>query len=354
MAAVGSVPRLMVGVRVVRASCLSVVAGVLIAALLAQSAGGAPSRRSRPKRGIPVPRLIWHRCSGVAQPGFQCTTARVPLDYRRPWGKSITLVVIRHRATDPKRRIGTLFYNPGGPVAAKPLLPEVIGGFPKVWLERFDVVTWDLRGLGQSTPVRCFPSQAAEDRFLAGVGKPALSFPVGASQRQSWIRRWAAFGRRCQRRSGDLLRHVSTADSARDMDLLRRAIGQRQLTYVGASYGTFLGATYANLFSNRIRAMVLISALDPAAWVNRGPSTSGGRLQTVRKARRHQQAGASRAAESGVAVGQPRRALDPRLSATLLRVDGRGGKLWIVPWLLVAQFAQDFGSGAASFLGGRG
>ncbi len=171
--------------------------------------------------------------------------------------------MIRHRATDPSRRIGTLFYNPGGPAAAKPLLRQVIALFPRAWVRRFDVVTWDPRGLGQSTPVRCFASQASEDRFLAGVGKPALSFPVGAAQRSRWIPRWAAFGRHCQRRSGDLLRHVSTADSARDMDLLRRAVGAPQVTYVGGSYGTFLGATHANLFPNRIRAMLLIGALDP-------------------------------------------------------------------------------------------
>ncbi|MGZ4186074.1 MAG: alpha/beta fold hydrolase [Solirubrobacteraceae bacterium] len=174
--------------------------------------------------------------------------------------------MIRHRASDPSRRIGTLFYNPGGPAASKRLLPLALDALPAVWRARFDVMTWDLRGLGESTPVRCFPSQAAEDHFLAGVGKPALSFPVSPRQRSRWIRRWAAFGRRCQRRSRDLLRHVSTADSARDLDLLRRASGERRVTFLGTSYGTFLGATYANMFPNRVRAMVLVSAINPAAW----------------------------------------------------------------------------------------
>ena len=255
--------------RLLGAICL----GVIAAVMFAQSAG-ASGVGDRPA-GARVPRLVWHRCSDVVQHHFQCATVRVPLDYRDRRGRKIKLAVIRHRATNPSRRVGTLFYNPGGPAAAKPLLPQVIGLFPRAWVRRFDVVTWDLRGLGQSTPVRCFASQASEDRFLAGVGKPALSFPVGAAQRSRWIRRWAAFGRHCQRRSGDLLPHVSTADSAKDMDLLRRAVSARQVTYVGASYGTFLGATYANLFPNRIRAMLLIAALDPAKWVSRGPAAGG-------------------------------------------------------------------------------
>src|SRR5689334_15671396 len=132
------------------------------------------------------------------------------------------------------------------------------------------MVTWDLRGLGRSTAVRCFASQAAEDSFLAGVGKPALSFPVGSLQTSRWIGRWARFGRRCKRRSGELLAHVSTADSARDLDLLRQASGERRMTFVGISYGTFLGATYANLFPGRVRAIVLVSAIDPTKWVRRG------------------------------------------------------------------------------------
>jgi pimeloyl-ACP methyl ester carboxylesterase len=118
--------------------------------------------------------------------------------------------------------------------------------------------------------VRCFASQADEDRFFAGVGKPAFTFPVGPLEVSRWTQRYRAFGRRCQHRSGRLMRHITAADSARDMDLLRRAVGARQVTFIGGSWGTFLGATYANLFPRRVRAMALSAILDPVAWVGGG------------------------------------------------------------------------------------
>jgi pimeloyl-ACP methyl ester carboxylesterase len=140
--------------------------------------------------------------------------------------------------------------------------------------ERFDVITWDLRGLGESTAVKCFASQADEDRFFAGVGKPALTFPVGPLEMSSWIQRYRAFGQRCRQRSGSLMRHITTAESARDMDLLRRAVGARRVTFLGGSYGTFLGATYANIFLRRVRAMALSAVIDPVAWVDRAATCS--------------------------------------------------------------------------------
>ena len=214
-----------------------------------------------------VPSLSWARCP--AQAGFECATARVPLDYRDPGRASIRLAVIRHRAADRARRIGTLFLNPGGPGANKALLPTIYPFLPDAVRSRFDVVTWDPRGLGESTSVQCFASHAAEARFLTGVGVAGDTFPVGSVQMAQWIDRYAAFGRHCERRNATLLRHMSTADSARDMDLLRQAVGDPQLTYYGNSYGTFLGATYANLFPERVRAMILGSNMNPAAWVGK-------------------------------------------------------------------------------------
>ena len=218
--------------------------------------------------GVRVPTLDWAPCPG--QKRFDCATARVPLDYRDPGGSRIRLAVIRHRATKPSRRIGTAFFSPGGPAASKPLFGTVVKGLLPAVRERFDVITWDPRGLGESTAVKCFASQADEDRFFAGVGKPAYTFPVGALEMSAWIRRYREFGRRCQQRSGNLLRHITTAETARDMDLLRRAVGARQVTFLGGSWGTFLGATYANLFPRRVRAMALSAILDPVAWVGRG------------------------------------------------------------------------------------
>jgi pimeloyl-ACP methyl ester carboxylesterase len=222
---------------------------------------------SAARAGVRVPTLDWDPCPDHGR--FDCALVRVPLDYRHPGGSRIRLAVMTHRAK-PSRRIGTVFFNPGGPAAAKPLFPTVLKGPLAPVRERFDVITWDLRGLGESTAVKCFASQADEDRFFAGVGKPAFTFPVGALETFRWIQRYRAFGQRCKQRSGALMRHITTAESARDMDLLRRAVGARQVTFVGGSYGSFLGATYANMFPRRVRAMALSAILDPVAWVNRG------------------------------------------------------------------------------------
>jgi pimeloyl-ACP methyl ester carboxylesterase len=238
-------------------------------AIVGLLAAAVPASAVRPPAAA-APALAWKPCADPAQRGFQCATLRVPLDYRNPGGPRIRLAVIRHRATKPSRRIGTAFFSPGGPAAAKPLFSTIVAGLVAPVRERFDVISWDPRGLGESTAVRCFASQAAEDRFFAGVGKPAFTFPVGPLEVSRWIERYRAFGQRCRQRSGDLMRHLTTAESARDMDLLRRAVGARQVTFIGGSWGTFLGATYANLFPRRVRAMALSAILDPVAWVNRG------------------------------------------------------------------------------------
>ncbi len=238
------------------------------ALLLVAAAAVSPAFPAAARADARVPVLDWAPCRG--QERFDCATAKVPLDHRDPGGARIRLAVIRHRAQQSSRRIGTLFFSPGGPAAAKPYLPAVVKGLPAPLRARFDVISWDPRGLGESTAVTCFASQAAEDRFLAGVGRPALSFPVGPLETSAWTERYRAFGRRCERRSGALMRHITTADTARDMDLLRRAVGARRVTFMGGSWGTFLGATYANLFPRRFRAMALSSILDPVAWVRRG------------------------------------------------------------------------------------
>ena len=225
-----------------------------------------------PAAAVEVPKLRWAACANHA--ALDCARARVPLDYRHPGGAKIRLAVVRHRAGDPSRRMGTLFFNPGGPAAAKPILPAIVQSLPGQVVRRFDVITWDPRGHGGSTAVQCFRSLAAERRFLAGVGRSdGNTFPVGAVQMHRWIKRYAAFGRHCKRRSGRIMRHMSTADSARDMELLRRSVGAHRLNYYGLSYGTLLGATYANLFRNHLRAMILDGDANPTAWMGRRPGT---------------------------------------------------------------------------------
>ena len=240
--------------------------GLMVLGLLALFACLAP----RSDAAVPVPDLSWAPCP--EQSGFDCATAEVPRDYRKPNGATIELAVIRHAAAGPDR-IGSLFLNPGGPGPAKTVLPEIFDALPEAVQERFDVTTWDPRGFGESTSVQCFSSLAEEQSFLEGVGQAGDTFPVGAAEMTQWIERYASFGRNCAERAGGLLRHVSTAESARDLDLLRRAVGSSDMNYFGNSYGTFLGATYANLFPRRVRTMVLGSVTNPVAWFDH---SSGG------------------------------------------------------------------------------
>jgi pimeloyl-ACP methyl ester carboxylesterase len=212
--------------------------------------------------------LVWTTC-GSGTPNFQCATIKVPVDYANPDAGTLTLAVIRHQATDLTNRIGTLFFNPGGPGGSGTSdLPVFLSQFPDTAVSRFDIVSWDPRGVGLSTALQCFPNQAAENAFFAGV--PSQSFPIGTAEETGWIKRFAAFDRICGQRQGDLLAHFSTTDTARDMDQLRQAVGDTTLTYLGISYGTYLGAVYANLFPGKVRAMILDGVLDPVAYTAGG------------------------------------------------------------------------------------
>jgi pimeloyl-ACP methyl ester carboxylesterase len=211
-----------------------------------------------------VPVLKWTSCDS----GFQCATARVPMDYRHPDGAEISIAVVRHLATDPAQRIGSLFINGGGP-------SEQIEGFlaefqviPAALREHYDLISFDPRGFGYSTAVRCFPTAAAEQQFLSALPP----FPVGAKQIAAWDRTYAAFDALCAQRNGSLLDHDTTADVARDMNLLREAVGDPVLNYVGLSYGSALGATYANLFPGTVGRMVLDGNVNPVTWTTQGGS----------------------------------------------------------------------------------
>ncbi len=264
------------------------VGGALVAVLVSATVAAGPTAAARvpaaptaavapaaapAQRGVdlaPVPRLRWRDCGN----GFECTTARVPLDYDRPRGRTIRLALLRLPASDPARRIGSLFINPGGPGAAAVGFVRNLGKSlhsPAV-RARFDIIGMDPRGIGQSTPVRCFDT--TEQSVQAGT--VLRSAP---SDRRQFRQRVAAardFARRCAQRNGDLLRHVSTANVARDLDLLRRAVGDRRLTYDGISYGTYLGATYAAMFPGNVRALVLDGNFDPPAY------RAGGRTPFLR------------------------------------------------------------------------
>ncbi|MFF3448581.1 alpha/beta hydrolase [Streptomyces sp. NPDC002667] len=223
-------------------------------------AGGGPTA------SVPAPKLNWKPCA--PNTAYDCATAKVPLDYAKPRGRTIELAVVKRKATGPGRRLGTLFFNPGGPGGPGTIqFPQNYELFPKQVRQRFDLVSWDPRGIGNSTAVNCFktPEQAA--RWNAGH---PVGFPVGQAERRQWIASYRELGRLCEKRDPELLRHVGTVDTARDLDQLRRAVGDRKLTYMGISYGTILGATYANLYPSKVRAMTLDSNIAPSAWTNNG------------------------------------------------------------------------------------
>ncbi|WP_406267354.1 alpha/beta hydrolase [Streptomyces sp. NBC_00191] len=251
-------------------------AALLISFAVATGSVAAGPANGKASAGGTGTALRWTACEGEEQQGFECATAKVPLDYTRPRGRTIDLAVIRHPATAPGRRVGSLFFNPGGPGGAGTVgLPAQYEKFPAELRERYDIVSWDPRGIGQSTAVRCFATAEEGAAWIANV--PA--FPVGRVEIRDFVASYAELARRCEQRVPELLRHVSTADSARDLDRLRKAVGEQQLSYWGVSYGTFLGATYANLFPSKVGRLVLDGNVDPQAWVN-GGSRAVPRLST--------------------------------------------------------------------------
>lgn len=206
----------------------------------------------------PAPGIAWTSCDPPAA-GLECGTLSVPLDWNRPDGERIDLAVLRHLASRPQERIGSMFLNPGGPgQSGVQVVRDGADGFDVWGGGRFDVIGWDPRGTNASSPVECFPTEQERAQFWDGV-----SIPSTTEQSQAYERRTVELARRCGEVSGNLLPHISTADTARDLDALRQAVGDEKLTYVGLSYGTMIGQTYASMFPDRVRAMMLDGIIDP-------------------------------------------------------------------------------------------
>ncbi|MDQ2882557.1 MAG: alpha/beta hydrolase [Actinomycetota bacterium] len=244
-------------------------AGVILAAALLSAAVTVPVSAAEdpsPPGGLPgiqVPSLSWKDCPRSEGNGFQCATAQVPRDYRNPGSGSLSLNLKRHLATDFTHRIGSLFVNPGGPGgSAVGFVSAVVSRLPAEVASRFDVVGFDPRGVAGSGQVTCMTAEETQQEWAA----VSASVAPGAFERGQ--RAAEQFNAACQTRSGDLLPYIGTEYVARDMDLLRAAVGDQKLNYFGVSFGTFIGTVYANLFPTRIRVMALDGAYDPEAYAN--------------------------------------------------------------------------------------
>ena len=214
--------------------------------------------------------LTWTDCGSA---GFDCTTVTAPRDYADPSAGDLSLAVIRHRATSGEP-LGSLLTNPGGPgVSGVDTVRDSLSLIADEQLtSSYDVIGFDPRGVGQSTAVRCYDA-AGMDAFLYDIppGKR------GSDERDAALeQRQAGFAQACEAGSDGILPYVSTENSARDMDLLRAVLGDPTLNYLGFSYGSLLGATYAGLFPERVGRMVLDGGIDPSL-----PGSASGIAQAV-------------------------------------------------------------------------
>lgn len=220
------------------------------------------------RTAAPVPEIDWQPCGEGLEP-FLCATAEVPRDHDRPRGATTTIALTLLPASgDPAERVGTLFTNPGGPGGSGVEFVQQAAPFiyPPEVLARFDVLGFDPRAVAGSDPATCFRSQAEED------ASPLLAspYPITPREEARYTLEGLALAARCQVTSPVRFATASTANVARDMDLLRAAVGDERLFYAGYSYGTYLGATYARLFPDRVGRFLLDATVDPVAWSGTG------------------------------------------------------------------------------------
>jgi len=203
-------------------------------------------------------KVSWEDCRGDKM----CATIEVPLDYADPDAKSITLSMIKVPAGSARQRVGSLVVNPGGPGGSGiDYAAQTSLYFGSALLQAFDIVGFDPRGVGESTPVDCV-DDGELDEFVASDPDPD-----NAAERRTADQLLSELGQGCAETSGDLAAHISTLEAAKDIDIIRSVLGEKRLSYFGASYGTLLGATYADLFPENVGRMVLDGAIDPSLSV---------------------------------------------------------------------------------------
>src|SRR3954452_9654807 len=250
------------GLLLVLTGCASFTDTVAASGTAAAGSSAAPTEKAAPLR--------WTDCDEQLQPliagqqgadrnlAFECGRTEVPISYDEPEGATLPLFLVRVKLAGQTDRIGSLVINPGGPGGSG--ADAAIGlalTMPEDVLRRFDLVGFDPRGVGLSTPIQCIPSEL-KDRLVAAEPRPTSD-----TQLDDAFALADEVGKDCAQKYGDALASFDTVDTARDMDRLRQALGDEKLTYLGYSYGTTLGSTYAELFPDKVRALVLDGAVDP-------------------------------------------------------------------------------------------
>ena len=262
-AAVGAVRR-----RLVAAVCLVVTALTLSACRAAapgpttsSNAGWGAKATPTQEAGVAadlqryyMQRLTWRGC----RDGYQCSTLTVPMDYADTSKRDLHLALIRLPASSQHSRIGSLVINPGGPGGSGvQYARNASSGISDAVRKRYDIIGFDPRGVGASDPIRCL-TDAQTDQFFAADPTPTTATEIATA-----VRIGQDFADDCEAKNAAQLPFVGTRDAARDMDILRAALGEQKLTYLGKSYGTFLGATYADEFPTKVGRMVLDGVIDP-------------------------------------------------------------------------------------------
>jgi len=245
--------------------CLAV--GALLVMVSACSSGSGSSDTT-PDTRVPVSTLYapaeggtlkWKSCSGDSLDPLQCARLSVPFDYNDPSKGSFSLKLVKRPANIRTQRVGSMLVNPGGPGYGGTHLPENADSyFSTTLIDTFDIIGWDPRGTGESTPaVDCVDNY---DTYFTDDPTPETE-----AEHQALIDVSKAFNAECEKRSGEILPYISTNATARDMDMIRAALGEEKITFFGFSYGSELGATWATMFPSTVRAAVLDGATDPTS-----------------------------------------------------------------------------------------
>ncbi|QBS45292.1 alpha/beta fold hydrolase [Nocardia sp. CS682] len=219
-------------------------------------AGACAEQRSDipadPVAGVQLETPNWQPCG---QNGAECASLPVPLDWAAPNGERITLALARLRARNADQRVGSVFFNPGGPGGAPVALARDYAHLlPAELRDRFDIISMDPRGVGESRPAITCP--------IPPVSQKVTQFPSSADEFDALFAYNRTVGTACREATGSLAEHVDSVSTARDIEAVRRALGGEKLNWLGLSYGTLLGATYAHLYPDQLRAAVLDGPVD--------------------------------------------------------------------------------------------